>query len=248
MDNSSKMIFMDKKTTTIVAVVVVAVVVIAAVAFVMMNNGGKDYNAQELAEKFVKDYDGDFGEFEIATGGTESLATLTYTTVCLLEDGTPQKDGDKNKTRELNFQIYHYETKEAAQKAYDAFIKESKNGSKGKTLIDQTDKLGMADKFCTVLYAGDNFGVTGDNVKEVKAKDFGCDKLYILYAAYHSGTSANFTQAAGAVLDGKNVLVFNQTTLFDLYLHKPIKDTVGSFSITQSYFEEQLMKFAKAAI
>ena len=237
---------MDKKTTTIVAVVVVAVVVIAAVAFVMSNNGSKNYNAQELAKNFVDGYDGDFGKFTIATGGNENLASLSYTTVCMLQDGTPQKDGDKDKTRDVNIQIYHYDSKDKAATAFEDFLKNSKNGSKGKTLLDQTDKIGMADKFCTVLNGTKNITVEGDNVKTVKASTYGCDQIYILYAAYHSEKSANFTQAGGAILDGCNVIVFNQTTNFDIYFNKPIKDTVGSYSITQDYFEEQLVKFAKA--
>lgn len=237
---------MEKKTLTIVAVVVVAVVVIAAAAFFLMGNNSKNYNAQELAKNFVEDYDGEFGDFEIATGGSENLASLTYTTVCKLADGSTQKDGDKDKTRDVNFQIYHYESKDKAAQAFDDFLKNSKNGSKGKTLLDQTDKIGMADKFCTVLNGTKNFTIEGDNVKTVKASTYGCDQIYILYAAYQSEKSANFTQAGGAILDGCNVIVFNQTTLFDLYLNKPIKDTVGSYSITQDYFEEQLVKFAKA--
>lgn len=236
---------MEKKTMTIIAVVVVAVVVIAAAAFLMMGNS-KNYNAQELAKNFVDNYDGEFGDFEIATGGSENLASLTYTTTCMLKDGTPQKDGDKDKTRDVNFQIHHYESKDKAAAAFDDFIKNSKNGSKGATLIDQTDKIGMADQFCTVLNGTKNFTIEGDNVKIVKGSTYGCDQIYILYAAYHSDKSANFTQAAGAILDGCNVIVFNQTTLLDLYLNKPIKDTLGSYSITQEQFENELIKFAKA--
>lgn len=236
---------MEKKTMTIIVVVAVVAIVAIAAAVILMN-GSKNYNAQELAKNFVDDYDGEFGDFTIATGGNENFAALSYTTTCMLKDGTPQKDGDKNKTRTVNFEIYHYESKEKAAEAFDDFLVNSKNGSKGKTLLDQTDKIGMADKFCTVLNGTKNFTIEGDNVKIVKGSTYGCDQIYILYAAYHSDTSANFTQAAGAILDGCNVIVFNQTTLFDLYLNKPIKDTVGSYSITQDYFEEQLVKFAKA--
>ena len=234
---------------TIIVVAVVAIIIIAAAAFFLMNQ--KNYNAQELALKFVDDYDGEFGEFTIATGGTEGLASLSYTTKCMLADGTVQKNKDgTDKTRDVNFQIYHYDSKDVAAEAFEDFIINSKNGSKGETLLTQTDKLGMATGFITILDGSKDLApeTIADNTtyKGVKASTYGCDQLYIMYASYSSATSAEFTQAAGAILDGCNVIVFNQTTLFDLYYNVPIKDTVGSRSITASEFENELMKFAKA--
>ena len=241
---------MEKKTTMIIGVAIIAIVVIAAAAFVLTQNGGKDYNAQELAAKFVKDYDGEFGEFTIATGGSADLASLSYTTTCMLQDGTPQKDGDKNKTRDVNFQIYHYETKELAEKAFTDFITNSKNGSKGGTLLTQTDKLGMASNFVTIINGSSTVVPTtiADNTtyKEVKASNYGCDRIYVMYAAYQSEKSAEFTQLVGAFQDGKNVVVFNQTSSLDIYLNKAIKDTLGSYGISQADYENELLKFVKA--
>ena len=66
---------MASKTVMIIGVAVVAIVVIAAAAFVM-TQGDKDYTAKELAEKFVKNYDGDFGEFTVELGASDDVASM----------------------------------------------------------------------------------------------------------------------------------------------------------------------------
>jgi len=234
---------MEKKTMTIIVVAVVAIVIVAAAAFFLMQP--KNYNAQELADKFVKEYDGEFGEFEIATGGSKDLASLSQTIT------TRDYKGDAVKERAVNFQIYHYETKELAEKAFKDFIVNSKNGSKGETLLTQTDKLGMASSSVTIINGSKSIvpNSVADNTeyREVKASDYGCDQLYIMYAAYLSEKAevAVYTMAAGAVQDGCNVIVFNQTINLDIYLPIPIKDTFGSYSITQSAYDAELKKFVK---
>lgn len=235
---------MEKKTMTIIIIAVVAIIVVAAAAFVLMQP--KNYNAQELAEKFVKDYDGEFGEFEIAIGGSKDLASLSQTVT------TRDYKGDAVKERAVNFQIYHYETKELAEKAFKDFIVNSKNGSQGATLLTQTDKLGMASQYVTIINGSTTIvpNSVADNTeyREVKASEYACDQIYIMYAAFHSENAgtAVYTMAAGAVQDGCNVIVFNQTKILDIYLPIPIKDTVGSYSITQDAYDAELKKFVKA--
>jgi len=235
---------MEKKTMTIIVVAVVAIVIVAAAAFFLMQP--KNYNAQELADKFVKEYDGEFGEFEIATGGSKDLASLSQTIT------TRDYKGDAVGEREVSFQIYHYETKELAEKAFKDFIVNSKNGSKGETLLTQTDKLGMASKFVTIINGSKTIvpNSVADNTeyREVKAGDYGCDQIYIMYAAFQSTNvgTAVYTMAAGAVQDGCNVIVFNQTKILDIYISIPIMDTVGSYSITQDVYDAELKKFVKA--
>jgi len=251
---------MDKKTTAIIAVVAV-VVIVAAVAFVMMNNNGsKDYNAQEVAKNFVDDYDGIFGDFEIATGGTANLATLSHESICLLKSGEPQKNDDgSNKTRTSQIKIIHFETKDEAAAEFDKYISvgdspyESKNGSKGATILSQVNPVGMAKNYCTVLNGTKNIKVTaeGATVKEVKASDYGADQIYILYGSFTSDSSAQFTLAVGVIQDGKNLIIFNQTsnTGFGLYYNNAIMEStsaVGIVYITQDDFEGALKTFIKA--
>jgi len=40
--------------------------------------------------------------------------------------------------------VYGYDTAAAAEKAFNDFLANSKNGSKGETILSQTDKVGMA--------------------------------------------------------------------------------------------------------
>lgn len=226
---------MDSKVIIIAVVAVVVVAGAGAGAFFLMNkdNSEKEYNAQELADKFLDDYDGSYGKFTVVEGATENLAKLTATVK------TIQHDGNEGKDRVSNVEIYHYESTEDAHKAFLDFITNSKNGSKGKTLLDQTDKLGMASGHLKIY-----------DLREESAKDFGADHAYLFYAAYTSSnaTTAEFTQLAGAIEDGKNVIVFNQTSDKDVYLNKPILDTVGEGvnGITVDDYEKILKDFCKA--
>ncbi len=254
------MIFMDKKTTTIVAVVVVAVVVIAAVAFVMMNNdkgGSKDLNAQELAKEFVDDYDGVFGEFTIATGGSATEAEMTYT-------ATQQNwKGEKlSGTRVMNIKIVTCESKEKAAEEFEKYITvadepyKSKNTSKG-TIFSKLDALGMASKHVTVLNGTKNLSITTvpetTTLKTVKASDYGADQIYVLYASFDQtdATKQQYSQFSMVLLDGKNIVVINQSTKdeFSMYYNVGIKDKdeaqTGEVYITVEDFEKELIKFAK---
>lgn len=253
---------MDNKTMTIVGVVIVAVIAIAGVAFFMMNNNSseKDYNAQEVANNFIKNYDGTFGTFTIANSDNNN-AELKATVKCYLKDGTVQKNDDgSDKTRSSMIKIIHYDTKEAAAADFDKYISsgdapyESKNGSKGKTILSQVNPVGMAKDKCTVLNGTKNITVTaeGADVKTVKASDYGADQIYLLYGAFYNDTNAQFTLSVGVILDGKNIIIFNQTsnTGYGLYLNKPVKEDADAVAnephIPQADFETALKNFCKA--
>lgn len=247
---------MEKKTMTIVAVVAVVIIIAAAACVFLLP--AKNYNAQELAEKFVKDYDGEFGDFEVAIGGTADLAILSYTTHTKL----PATGEELDKTRSSNIKVIHFETKDAATAAYDNYIKihdapyESTNGSSGETIYSQLKPVGMASDFVTVLNGTKNielYSIDGVSVKNVKASDYGCDQIYVLYGAYHptKSTSAAFTLAMGVIQDGNNLIVFNQSTSdkFGLYLNVAIyeDDIVGILAkISQADYEKELTKLIKA--
>ena len=85
------------------------------------------------------------------------------------------------------------------------------------------------------------------DLREKSAGDFGADNAYIFYAAYLSETNAQYTQCAGALLDGKNVIVFNQTSNKDIYLNKAINESpaTGEKSITVSEYETMLKNLCK---
>ena len=216
------------------AVAVVAVVAIAAVAIVLMNNQGSEdnRNAKEMANDFLKKYDGSFGEFKLSDDSTDDVAKLSATVKTLKRDGT-----EAGKDRTSNIEIHHYATKDDAKKAFNDFLVNSKNGSKGKTLLDQTDVLGMAKESLKIY-----------DLREKSAGDFGADNAYIFYAAYISATNAQYTQCAGALLDGKNVVVFNQTSNMAIYLNKAINENPvsGEKSITVSEYETMLKNLCKA--
>ena len=224
---------MGKSAIIIAAVAVVAVVAIAGVAVVLMNNNSEDNrNAKEMADDFVKKYDKSFGEFTVSDDSTAEVAKLSATVKTLKKDGT-----EAGKDRTSNIEIHHYETKDDAEKAFNDFITNSKNGTKGKTLLTQTDVLGMA-KSSLKIY----------DLRTESASDFGADHAYIFYAAYLSDTNAQYTQCAGALLDGKNVIVFNQTSNMDIYLNKAINESpaTGEKSITVSEYETMLKNLCKA--
>ena len=71
---------MDKKVMIIGAVAVVAIVAVAAVAIVLMNNQGSEdnRNAKEMANDFLKKYDGSFGEFKLSDDSTDDLTIMMY--------------------------------------------------------------------------------------------------------------------------------------------------------------------------
>ncbi len=224
---------MEKKTMIIVGVAVVAIVVIIAAAFVLTQNGEtKDKTAQEVANDFLKSYDGSFGEFTIEDGATDKVAKLSATVKTQLRDGT-----EAGKERVSHVEIYSYDTKDAAKVAFNDFIVHSKNGSKGKTLLDQTDKLGMADKSLKIY-----------DLRETSAKQFGADNAYLFYAAFLSDSSAQYTMCTGALLDGKNVIVFNETINKDLYLNMAINESPadGEKAISVADYEKMLTNFCKA--
>ena len=252
---------MDKKTMTIVGVVIVVIIVAAAAAFVLtQNNNQKEYNAQELATNFMKNYDGTFGDFKVANTDSDH-AELAATVNCILKDGTIQKNADgSNKTRTSMFKIITFENKDKAAAEYDKYISvidspyESKNGTKGQTILSQVNPVGMANTYCTVLNGTKNIKVTaeGADVKSVKASDFGADQVYFLYGAYNSDKNAQFTLTVGVLQFGKNLVIFNQTsaTGYGIYLNETIKAdseaASGEPHITQANFENALKSFSKA--
>jgi hypothetical protein len=156
--------------------------------------------------------------------------------------------------------IIHYDTVDAAAADFDKYISsgeapyESKNGTKGATILSQVNPVGMANEKNTVLNGTKNITVTatGADVKQVKASDYGADQIYLLYGAYYSDASAQFTLTVGVIQDGKNLIVFNQTsnTGYGLYLNKPVKEDRAAGNtephIPQATFENALANFAKA--
>lgn len=250
---------MEKKTMTIVCVAVVAVVAIAAVAFFMMNNNEKDYNAQELADKFVKDYDGTFGNF-VVDNGDANEANLSY-------KATQQNyKGEKlDATRGMKIKIVHFETKDKAAEEFEKYITStdapylSKNGSKGETMVTQVSKLGMADDFPTVLNGTKNVKVTAADkdkatLKDVKASDYGADQIYVLYASYLQDdvTKQQYSQFSMVMLDGKNLVIINQSSKdeYSMYYNVGIDSAsqaiAGEKYITVEDFEKALKNFCKA--
>ena len=247
---------------TIVGVVIVVIIVAAAATFVLTqnNNNQKEYNAQELANNFMKNYDGTFGDFKVANTDSDH-AELAATVNCILKDGTIQKNADgSNKTRTSMFKIITFENKDTAAAEYDKYISvidspyESKNGTKGQTILSQVNPVGMANTYCTVLNGTKNIKVTaeGADVKSVKASDFGADQVYFLYGAYNSEKNAQFTLTVGVLQLGKNLVIFNQTsnTGYGIYLNETIKAdseaASGEPHITQANFENALKSFSKA--
>ena len=133
---------MASKTVMIIGVAVVAIVVIAAAAFVM-TQGDKDYTAKELAEKFVKNYDGDFGEFTVELGASDDVAILTQKV-----EQQNWKGEELGATRGVNIKIVHCESKDAAAAEFDKYLTvkdapySTKNGTKGETLVTQVNTTG----------------------------------------------------------------------------------------------------------
>ncbi len=228
---------MDKKFIIVGVVAVVAILAVAAVAVVLINKGGeKDYMADELAEKFIKDYSGkEFGEFKLSDGATKEKAELTCT--CK----TVTKDGSKEGTREEPsvIVITHYNNHDDAKKAFLDAITNSKNGSKGKTLLDQQDKLGMANKAVKIF-----------DLREESASQFGADNAFLFYAAYVSDkkTTAQYTMVAGALLQGNCVISFNTSTnaVYYPYAISDATPITGEKLITVDEYEKLLTAFCKA--
>ena len=187
-----------------------------------------DYNAAQVADNFVSGYSGAFGDFEV-TESTDSKAKITTVVETLLKDGS--KTG---KTRAVNAEIYTYASESEAQTALNDFLVNSKNGSQGKTLLDQTDKLGMATVNLKIM-----------DYRNGGASDFYADKGYLMYASYESEKSAQFTQCAGAMQYGKIVIVINQTTLVDLYYPHATTtaETVPANYVSVAQYEQMLMDF-----
>jgi len=251
---------MDNKTMTIVGVVIVAVIAIAGVAFFMMNNNSseKDYNASEIANNFINNYDGKFGKFTIADGSTDNQAIIGYNA-----DQHNYKGEDLGAKRAMNVKIVHCESKDAAAGEFVKYLTikdppySTKNGSKGETLLSQVNKLGMADKHPTVLLGTDSVKVTGTGaeIKNVKAKDYGCDQIYILYASYHKtddATKQQYSQFSLVMQDGKNLIIINQSSKdeFSMYYNTAIMDSsevpAGGVYISVDDFEKELKNFCKA--
>ena len=252
---------MEKKTMTIIAVVAVVAIVAIVAAVVLMNNNSKEYNAQELAQKFVDDYDGEFGDFTIATGGSPTEAEMKY-----VATQKNWKGEDLSATRAMNIKIVTCESKEKAAQEFEKYISvadapyNSKNGSTaGNTILNKLDKLGMAADYVTVLNGTKNIDITTipDNttLKTVKASDYGADQIYVLYAAYHKtddATKQQYSQFAMVLLDGKNIVVINQSSkdefsmYYNISINEKSKAKEGEAFITVEDFEKELIKFAKA--
>ncbi len=227
---------MDSK---VIIIAVIAVVVVAGagtgVYFLMNNNDDseKEYNAQELAEKFIEDYESKaLGEFTIVDGATDTAVQLTSTMTKYTQAG------NENGDRVTNFYIYNYETEDAAHDAFLDYITNSKNGSDGTLLTLQT-VLGMATEHLTI------YDLREDSAQD----DWGVDHAFIFYASYigKKSTSSEFSQCAGALQDGKNVIVFNAST-DSLYYNMPIRESIteGQRGILQADFESMLKDFCKA--
>jgi len=232
---------MDKKTMTIVVVAVVVIVIGIAAAFLLMNNTEK--TAEQMANNFVKNNDGEFGTYvidEAITGNDYILLTATQPLLNSLGENVTNSKGESQ--RVSSFKIYAYDSKEVAHDEFLEFITNSKNGSKGETLLSQQSKLGMASE---ALMIYDERDAAGDFCKRI-----GADGAFLFFASYIASkdTSAQYTQCCGAVQYGKNVIVFNETINFDLYINKAIYDEAvdGVASITSDYYEAELVKFFKA--
>ena len=230
---------MDKKILIVAAVAVVAIVAVAAVIVVMNNKGGeKDYMANELAEKFIKDYEGkEFGDFKLSDGATKEKAELTCTCKTVSKDGS--KEGLRSEPTIIV--ITHYNNHDDAKQAFLDAITHSKNGSKGKTLLDQQDKLGMADKAVKII-----------DMREESASQFGADNAFLFYASYvttaEKKTNAQYTMVAGALLQGNCVISFNTSTN-SVYYPYAISDgtpITGEKNITVDEYEKLLTAFCKA--
>ena len=229
---------MEKKTTIIIVVAVIAIVVIAAAAFVM-TQGGQEKTAKQMADNFIKNSDGSFGNYEIME---EDGDYILLKAVQDLKDknGNPSTSSKGETTRTSYFKIYSYETKEKAHAAFLDFIENSKNGTRGKTLLDQQDSLGMAGK-------QENSLIHIYDYREGDAKEFNADHAFVFYASFLSASSAQYTQCCGALEMGKNVVVFNETTNFDIYMNKAIyqNQVTGENCITEDYYFSQFQKFCK---
>lgn len=241
----------------IVCVAVAAVVIVAAVAFVMSNsNNNKELNATELAENFVKEYDGDFGKFTIVDGATESQAILTYTAQQQKWDGTKIED-----TRTMNILIKHYDSEDQAAKEFDKYATDidppynAKNGKNGLTIVSLTSQLGMAKLHPTVLNGSKNLQpAEGATIKTVKASTYGADQIYVLYAGYDSGykDSQQFSQFSMVLQDGKDLIIINQSSKneYSMYINETIKESSevksGEVYMTVAEFEKELLEFCKA--
>ena len=235
----------DEKIATVDNGTVHAISAGTAVITVKTNDGDKTatcsvnvtaassgYAPTDYVNDFLAKYDGSFGNFKIVETGDNYVA--------LASEGNPKSliDGiDPSELRESNILVYGYDSEAAAKTAFNEFLVNSKNGSKGETALTQIDKVGMASNFATVK----DYRTSG-------ASEFGADAAYILYGSYYKAATSGYTQAIGAIQDGDKVIVFNETKDCDLYCSLPIQDSsyTGADCISQADYEQKLMNFTRS--
>ena len=192
------------------------------------------YAPTNYVNDFLAKYDGSFGDFEVKETGDDYVALATKGNLKTRIDGY-----DPNAFRESNILVYGYSSEDAAKAAFNEFLANSKNGSKGETALSQTDKVGMASNFATVK----DYRASG-------ASAFGADAAYYLYGSYYKPGEGGYgyTQCIGAIQDGDKVIVFNETKDCDLYYSLPIQDSsyAGTDCVSQAQYEQILMDFSKA--
>ena len=230
---------MEKKTTIIIVVAVIAIVAVAAAAFVL-TQGQPEKTARQMADNFVKNSDGSFGEYNIIESNEADYILLKSVQDLKDKNGQPSTSSKGETTRTAYFKIYSYDTKEKAHAAFLDFIVNSKNGTKGETLLTQEDALGMAGK-------QENSVIHIYDYREGPAQEFNADHAFVFFASFLSASSAQYTQCCGALEMGKNVVVFNETTNFDIYMNKAIyeEQVTGENCITEEYYISQFQKFCK---
>ena len=190
-------------------------------------------DAMSKATKFLSKCGTDFGVLMVDSVDENGVVTLST-----LDNVKTKVDGveDPSKTRDFHIKVYHLADVSAAAAKFADLLEHSKNGTKGETILSQTDKVGM---------------VTTVNLKDLReggAGDYGADKVYLLYGTYYKQATNGYTQCVGEVLDGCDILVFNETTNFDLYLNLPmyLSSDVGSNYVTEAQYDEMLKNFVKA--
>ena len=190
-------------------------------------------DAMSKATKFLSKCGTDFGVLMVDSVDENGVVTLST-----LDNAKTKVEGveDPSKTRDFHIKVYHLADPSAASAKFEDLLVHSKNGTKGETIISKTDQVGMA---------------TTVNLKDLRAGgagDYGADKLYLLYGTYYKQSTNGFTQCVGAVLDGCDILVFNETTNYDLYLNLPtyLSSDVGSNFVTEAQYDEMLKNFVKA--
>ena len=212
----------------------------------------------------MEGYNGAFGEFTATDGMTDGEAIITQAVA-----QHNYKGEDIGATSVANVKVVHCESEEIAAAEFDKYltVKDApylaKNGSGATaTIVSKTDKLGMADKYVTVLNGTKNIKdsdigkeASGAEIKDVKASTYGADQIYVLYASYiktDDATKQQYSQFSMVMQDGKNIVVINQSTKneFSMYYNVAIDSDSTAVSgekfITQADFESELIKFCKA--